>query len=256
MSARWRWLESASASGAMQMAVDVALMEHARRTGESTLRVYEWSRPTLSFGRNEPTRDRFNSESLAAAGYDFVRRPTGGRVLLHNGDVTYSVTAPAGAVDPVRAAYARINELLADALRLIGVLSAPATVTARERRPGRDACFAAPSNGELVVADRKLVASAQRQEDGAMLQHGSILMVDHQSTLAALARDAMPVPSPAATLEGTLGRAVTRAEVHGALLQALKGRVGGVEPHDPADIATLSAPLVARFQDPAWTWRR
>ena len=256
MAMRWRWLESAPASGATQMAVDVALMAHARRTGESTLRVYEWSRPTLSFGRNEPARDRFSGDSVTAAGYDVVRRPTGGRVLLHDGDVTYSVTAPAANDDPIRAAFARINELLADGLRRLGVNPEPATIAVRERRPGRDACFAAPSAGELVVAGRKLVASAQRREDGAMLQHGSILMVDRQGALSTLARGGIPVPAAAATLESVLGRPVERVEVHRALKQALEVLVGDVEPHDPADIARLAAPLVAGFSDSAWTWRR
>ena len=256
MASRWRWLESAPAHAATQMAVDVALMEHARRTGESTLRVYGWIRPTLSFGRNEPVRDRFSGESLAAAGYDVVRRPTGGRVLLHDGDVTYSVTAPARADDPLAAAYARINELLVDALRRLGVQTEPAVVAARERRPGRDACFAAPSHGELVVAGRKLVASAQRRENGALLQHGSILLVDRQGALSRLAHGAMPTPAPAATLEGALGRPVHRAEVYGALRAALAAQAGDVEPHHTPDVARLAQPLVAGFSDPTWTWRR
>lgn len=238
------------------MAVDVALMEHARRTGESTLRVYEWIRPTLSFGRNEPVRDRFSGDSLAAAGYDVVRRPTGGRVLLHDGDVTYSVTAPAGADDPLGAAYARINELLADALGRLGVHTEPAVGAARERRPGRDACFAAPSRGELVVAGRKLVASAQRRENGALLQHGSILIVDRQGSLSTLAHGSMPKPAPAATLEDALCRPVSRAEVCSALSAALEAWAVDIEPHDPAEIAPLAAPFVAGFSDPTWTWRR
>ena len=99
---RWRWLESAAAPGAEQMAVDAGLLARARETGEATVRIFAWTRPTLSFGRHETVRDRFSAEALEAHGVDAVRRPTGGRVLLHEGEVTYSVTAPAPDDEPIR----------------------------------------------------------------------------------------------------------------------------------------------------------
>src|SRR5581483_5152457 len=115
-----------------------------------------------------------------------------------------------------------INVLLADALRGLGVAPVAAAPAGRERRPGADACFAAPSAGELVVAGRKLVASAQRREAGALLQHGSILLEDRQGTLPSLAVEPMPGPAPAATLRSALGRDVTRAEVRAALRAAVE----------------------------------
>src|SRR6185369_8456546 len=98
------------------MAMDAGLMARARDTGEATLRVYGWQRPTLSFGRHESVRARFDPALLAAAGVDAVRRPTGGRVLLHDGEVTYSVTAPERESESIREAFARINGLLMAAL--------------------------------------------------------------------------------------------------------------------------------------------
>lgn len=235
--------------------MDAGLMDRARATGEATLRVYEWARPTLSFGRHESVRNRFDAAVLEARGYDAVRRPTGGRVLLHDGDVTYSVTMPASDDEPVRAAFARINALLADAVERLGVRTETAAAR-RERRPGADACFAAPSAGELVVEGRKLVASAQRREAGALLQHGSILLVDRQSAIPALAIAPMPAPAPAATLEGSLGRPVSRAEVHAALHAALAAAAGPAEPLGGAEAAHHAAPHRARFADPEWTWTR
>ena len=238
------------------MAVDVALMARAEETGEAVFRVYGWSQPTLSFGRHETVRDRFDSAALAARGYDAVRRPTGGRVLLHDGDVTYSVTAPASDTEPVHEAYARINAMLSAALGRLGVDAAPAAPARPERRPGRDTCFAAPSAGELVVDGRKLVASAQRRDSGALLQHGSILLVDRQGVLTDLAAPGLPAPATAATLSGALGRTVTRTEVHAALRATLENDHGPVESLSDDDVANRAGPLVARFADPQWTWRR
>ncbi len=253
---RWRWLESAPAHGSVQMAVDVALMDRASATGEATFRVYEWTRPTLSFGRHETVVGRFDAAELLRRGYDAVRRPTGGRVLLHDGDVTYSVTAPATGDETVRAAFARVNRLLAAGIARLGVLTTPAAPLRREPRPGTDACFATPSAGELVVSGRKLVASAQRRDAGAFLQHGSILLADRQSALTTLSVSALGAPAPAATLEDALRRPVARTEVHAALRAALEAEVGPVEPLSASELPATVATLAAQFADPAWTWRR
>lgn len=238
------------------MAVDAGLMARARKTGEATFRVYGWARPTLSFGRHETVLGRFDANDLERRGYDAVRRPTGGRVLLHDGEVTYSVTAPVSDEEPLRAAFDRINAILAAALSRLGVAVEPATVSVRERRPGRDACFAAPSAGELVVGGRKLVASAQHRADGALLQHGSILLTDRQAVLAELARSPMDAPAPAATLEAALGRPVSPSAVRAALRQTVEAGAGTVLPLPEDDVARHARPYRAQFADPQWTWRR
>ena len=97
------------------MALDHALMERARRTGESVLRVYAWASPVLSLGRNQRARDVYDDAELARRGVSVVRRPTGGRALLHHREITYSVTAPASSTEPLGATYNRVNALLLDA---------------------------------------------------------------------------------------------------------------------------------------------
>lgn len=253
---RWRWLESPDAPGAEQMAVDAGLMARARETGEAACRVYGWDRPTLSFGRHEAVSGRFDPSTLEARGYGAVRRPTGGRVLLHEDEVTYSVTAPVVDGESLRAAFRRINGLLADALASLGVAPSVAAPATRERRPGADACFAAPSAGELVVDGRKLVASAQRREAGALLQHGSILLGDRQGVLPSLAAVAMAPPAPGATLRAALHRDVTRADVRAALHAAVARTFGPPAPLDAAEAARHAAPWREQFADPRWTWHR
>ena len=255
---RWRWLESGDASGAEQMAVDAGLMARARDTSEAVLRVYGWVRPTLSFGRNESVRARFSPEYLATQGVDAVRRPTGGRVLLHEGEVTYSVTAPVLESESIAAAFGRINRLLLSALSRLGVDAAAAPRGARlaALRPGRDACFAEPSAGELVVDGRKLVASAQQRHAGALLQHGSILLIDRQRRIPELAITPMAESASAATLEATLGRAVDPAEVRYALRAALDAACDGATALDSAEVHRFAADFRDTFSDPEWTWRR
>src|SRR5439155_15677346 len=92
--AMWRLFHSAPAGGADNMALDEALMSYARDTGHWVLRVYSWSTPTLSLGRNQAARGGYDLSRLAEQGIAVVRRPTGGRAILHDREVTYSVAGP------------------------------------------------------------------------------------------------------------------------------------------------------------------
>ncbi|MFI5246055.1 MAG: biotin/lipoate A/B protein ligase family protein [Gemmatimonadales bacterium] len=251
---RWRFLDSGNLDGAEQMSLDVGLMDRARVTGESLLRVYGWSRPTLSFGRHESVRGRFDPDVLHREHVGTVRRPTGGRVLLHDHEVTYSVTAPAPANERLRDSYRRINAILVAALSRLGVGVSEA-VASQPRRPGGAACFAEPSAGELVVDGRKLVGSAQVREHGALLQHGSILIDDDQPRIATLAVQPLTPARPAATLRACLGRSPSYESVRDALHDALSAAEGEPEPLDAGEAAGFAEPHRGRFASAEWTWR-
>ena len=252
-SLRWRLLLSPAAGGAANMACDAALMDRARTTGEAVLRVYSWTNPTLSFGRNQKTIG-YDRASLAESGLAVVRRPTGGRAILHHREITYSVTAPVSQGESVADAYSWINELLLRGLRILGVSAEIAPRTTRAAPPDTNPCFAAASPGEITVGARKLVGSAQYREDGALLQHGSILVADDQSALASLARGASAVAP--ATLEDALQRIPQPGELLVALETALVS--DGIEPAwlEPRDLAPATERYVPAFEDPRWTWRR
>lgn len=254
----WRLLLSPPLDGADNMALDEALMARARRSGETVLRTYAWSRPTLSLGRNQRARGLYSEEALRAAGIAVVRRPTGGRALLHHREITYSVTAPAIPGETTARVYARINMLLLDALARLGVDARVSSGGGRPAPPGARPCFAEPSAGELVYEGRKLAGSAQWRDEGALLQHGSILLDDDQTGIGALlASAAPPSPSPA-TLRGILGRAPSADEVHGALALAVRALTGDVPLPLDVDAATAARAreLAGRYRDSAWTWRR
>ena len=251
---RWRFLDSRALDGAEQMALDAGLMDRARHTGEAVLRVYAWTRPTLSFGRHEAVRGRFAPGALERENVGAVRRPTGGRVLMHDREVTYSVTGPAPEGEGLKAGYARINAMLMSALARLGV-SVSEAPRSTPRRPGGAACFAEPSAGELVVDGRKLVGSAQLRENGAFLQHGSILIDDDQPRIAALSAEPITAARPAATLRGCLGRAPAYDEVRDALRAALEAAEGAPLILDRDEAAELAAPHRRHFSSAEWTWR-
>src|SRR3954451_18997918 len=103
---RWRMIDTPPAPGAWNMAVDEALAASVADGGVPVLRFYRWEPACLSLGRNQPARGRYDLAALAAAGVDVVRRPTGGRAVLHRRELTYSAAAPVALLGPPRHAYA------------------------------------------------------------------------------------------------------------------------------------------------------
>jgi lipoate-protein ligase A len=220
------------------------------------LRLYAWDPPTISFGRNEPTKGRYDLEAAGREGLGFVRRPTGGRAVLHRNEVTYCVVLPARAFGGPREAYLRINEGLVRGLRSLGC----AAEIVREGRvlpPHAGPCFQAPAPGEVVLAGRKLVGSAQVRVGESILQHGSIILGGDQGALARLTGRAGD-PSPPATVESAVG-SVTWQAAAAALAEGMALALGGtwnegdMTSGEDARARSLEA---ERYTDEAWTWRR
>jgi lipoyl(octanoyl) transferase len=254
---RWRLLLTDPASGPENMALDEALMARARSTGEWVLRVYSWSAATLSLGRHQSACATYDPATLGAAGIAIVRRPTGGRTVLHDREVTYSVTAPATDAGVLRESYQRINRLLVDGLRSLGV-AAEIAETPRAPKPDITPCFELPSPGELTAGGRKLAGSAQWRDHGALLQHGSILVDGDQALVSTLLRNPIPAPRAPATLRALLGREPAIPDVATALFQAVRRLEDGNATDLTVDASLLhdTAILRRRYEDPAWTWRR
>jgi lipoate-protein ligase A len=254
----WRLLVTPPAGGAENMALDEALMDRARQTGEWALRVYSWSTPTISLGRNQTARGRYDLRRFRELGLDVVRRPTGGRAILHNREITYSVTAPVRDAGDLRESYERINRLLLSALHSIGVLASVAARATRSATPGIAPCFDEPAAGELTLGGRKLAGSAQWRSGDALLQHGSILIADDQSLLATLALDGAGEIRAPATLSDALGSAPDASVVGAALADAVRNLedANARELTIDDELRARASTLVVRYVDDAWTWRR
>ena len=178
---RWRFIESGPCPGAENMAVDGAILEaHAAGETPPTLRVYTWRPPAVSLGRFQQADRSVDFEACRRLGIDVVRRPTGGRAILHTEEeVTFSVVVSArglgttGVMDSYRALAAGIIA----ALRSLGLdarlveRSAPTGSPAMARDP---ACFAVKARCDLMVGGAKLVGSAQVQQNGFILQQNSL----------------------------------------------------------------------------------
>ena len=228
----WRLIESGFASGPWNMAVDEAIMR-AVASGERppTLRLYGWQPPALSLGYFQPLDDGIDLDECRRRGYDLIRRPTGGRAILHDDELTYSFCVRQDEIrggHSVMRSYREISRGLVAGLQKLG-----AEVTlgddgshGPDRYPGaRAICFAKTARCDLQAAGRKIVGSAQVRRDGAILQHGSIPLTINPAGHAAV----MPGPAPGVAAEGLdraavsvtalLGRPVTFEELSRSVIE-------------------------------------
>ncbi|MEW6723998.1 MAG: biotin/lipoate A/B protein ligase family protein [Bacillota bacterium] len=206
----WRIIRDGARPGAENMAVDEAI---ARAVGRGdcppTLRLYRWEPATVSLGYFQRTARAVDRDYLARHGLGLVRRPTGGRAVMHDRELTYSVALPDDhplARGSVEQSYYRLSLCLVRGLTLLGArlsLSEPAL----HGRGETAACFDAPSRHELMAEGRKLVGSAQVRRWGALLQHGSILIdLDVERLAGSLGITAAVARRLAATRMSWLGR--------------------------------------------------
>ena len=249
-----RWtvvVEPEGRAGDENMAMDYSLLI-AAQGGAAYLRLYRWSPPCLSFGRNERACVRYDRRRIEQLKINTVRRPTGGRAVWHDAEVTYAVAAPIETFGSLRETYITIHRMLAGALRSIGV---PVELAPRpyEGTPGpaAGACFALPVGGELLIGTGKLVGSAQVREGNAFLQHGSILLANDQDVVTRVSRGKAPAAHAVSLEDVGHGKRFTFTDVAAAI------RVEAANAW-PSTWAEESLPAVTdcgRFADAAWTWR-
>ncbi len=173
----WRIIRSTPANGAWNMAVDEAiLLEIGAGRSIPTLRLYSWQPACLSIGYAQSVKD-VDLEILQNQGWTLVRRPTGGRAILHTDELTYSVIAPLDnprVTGSVLESYRRLSRVLLKALELIGLVAQSNLHTENPQAWSGPVCFEVPSNYEITVKGKKLIGSAQARRKEGVLQHGSL----------------------------------------------------------------------------------
>jgi lipoate-protein ligase A len=177
----WRFIPYKKLNAFENMAIDEAIFrENQLIDAAPTLRFYSWSPPSISLGYFQETSKEVDVEECRRYHIDIVRRPTGGKAVLHEHDLTYAVVAkennPLFPPD-ILGTYRVISGCISDALSELGIKAEMADDgRASQDKLLKASCFSSPSRYELLVKKRKICGSAQVRSRGVFLQHGSILL--------------------------------------------------------------------------------
>ena len=263
MATTWRLLRHDSATGAWNMAVDEAV---ARAVGAGrvppTLRFYDWSRPTISLGYLQSIRI-LDAPGCRRFGLDSVRRPTGGRAILHHHEVTWSLALPLGGGWGRLSVPERFRQVAGGLVQGLGQLGVEASVA--EAAAGRSsgnpaaACFRLRGMPAILSRGRKLAGAAERRWERALLQHGSVLLDFDAALHAAVFPEWAGAEHEVSWLAQLLAPCPTRAEIVDALAAGLAARAG--VRLEPGVLTTTEAEDAAglvetRYGSPAWTGAR
>lgn len=219
------------------MAVDESILEHVgRRDSLPTLRLYAWIPPCLSLGYAQPYAD-VDADRLSERGWHVVRRPTGGRAILHTDELTYSITAPGDeprVAGSVLESYNRLAVALLEAVRSLGLPVEMKEGSGSNHNTPNPVCFEVPSAYEITVQGKKLIGSAQARRKQGILQHGSLpltgdlariteaLVFSNESSRADAAQRLL---TRATTVRSILGREVTWNEAAQAFIQGFESKL-------------------------------
>lgn len=216
---KWRVINSGIGRAADNMAVDEAVLKaHAAGQVPPTIRFYGWQPAAISIGYFQKAAAEVDIAECRRRGVDVVRRLTGGRAVLHDAELTYSIIVNENhpLIPPtITASYRFFSQGLLAGLNLLGIeaqMTMPkAAYGQTKRRHASAACFDAPSHYEVTYGGRKLVGSAQVRKDGVILQHGSILLKFNPGQVASLLN--LPTPEAKDTVAEMLGkRAISLGE--------------------------------------------
>ncbi len=185
----WQYLNTGQNTGSFNMEYDLGLVKEAS-PGYSTLRLYRWKPYCVSLGANQDISE-INTRKTESDGIDIVKRPTGGRAILHSEELTYSVVMPLTSELSPRGIYRQINFALLEGLKIYD--DALAELELEGVQPDLPsfykqnlgvACFGVPAKSEIKYHGKKVVGSAQRKIGNVLLQHGSIMCGNYHVNLA------------------------------------------------------------------------
>jgi lipoate-protein ligase A len=221
-------LDTGGLPASLNMAIDQAILEmHTRGESPATLRFYQWSPPAVSLGYFQ-RRHSIDPAACRKAGIDVVRRPTGGRAVLHLNDLTYSVVAGVeeGIPRSLQAAYRLLCEGLLAGFRTLGFEAESGHETTRSSHG--DICFMRTAIGDIVYQGKKFLGNAQTWAGSSMLQHGSIVLAPQGQTWTKILKPGIPkealedkINARTTSLEEILCRSIKPDEIKAALTEGM-----------------------------------
>jgi lipoyl(octanoyl) transferase len=266
----WRLILDAPADGPRNMAVDEAILEAVgQERVPPTLRLYRWDPPCLSLGYSQSAKD-INLGALSREGWGIVRRPTGGRAILHTDELTYAVIAPLTeprVTGSVLESYRRLSQALLDALHRLDLPAVAQEEYSSQSSTSEPVCFEHPSNYEITVNGKKLVGSAQARQRWGVLQHGTLPLVGDLSRITRVlcyAEDAHRQKAAerlfqrATTVETVLHQQISWEQASAAFIEAFAHTL-----HIHFQIGRLTDPenqraiqwVEEKYGHPSWTFR-
>jgi len=234
----WRLIKDYSHTGFMNMAIDEAIMiAHGQDLVPPTIRFYQWQPPAVSLGYFQDLEKEINVEACKKLGIDIVRRPTGGRAVLHDQELTYSFVIREDhplVNESILVTYKKISKGIIKGLSYFGIEAELIPLRERvegnsvgnnggleeERTDFKSICFSSPSQYEVQVKGKKIVGSAQVRKGGIVLQHGSLLIKLEKEKLFSIfnfpslsIKERLKSRFKAISLEEVLGREISFSEL-------------------------------------------
>ncbi|MGB9004713.1 MAG: lipoate--protein ligase family protein [Candidatus Aminicenantales bacterium] len=191
MTRTWHlFLDRLPLKGSWNMAVDEFLLSRLTDRPSTSLRFYQWERPTASLGCSQDAAQAVDADFCRRRGVDIVRRITGGKLVLHDREVTYALVSSDDSFFSmtVTESYRRISQALSLGLQKMGLRPELAGTPPAEYSRGTLPCFSLPGRDELQAEGRKIVGSAQKRTGKMFLQHGSIPLEHDEALLRSITR--------------------------------------------------------------------
>ena len=265
--AEWRIIFSDAMPGALNMAVDAAILSAVgRKEVPPTLRLYRWDPPCISLGYSQPYSD-LDQDLLQTRRWDVVRRPTGGRAILHTDELTYAVIGPK--TDPrleggLLQSYRRLSSALSSSLKILGL---PVEIYSGKNPDANNqpVCFENPSDFEITVEGKKIIGSAQARKKEGILQHGTLPLVGDLSRITQVLRYPTPdqkdlaaalLLQKATTVESVLRREVSWEESAQAFKIGFQNALNVILTESnliPPEWETAQQLFQTQFGNPDWT---
>jgi lipoyl(octanoyl) transferase len=241
-----RLIHDPPASGVWNMAVDEMMLDTVVATSQPILRFYAWDEPTLSLGYFQTLEER--QSHSASMHCPVVRRSTGGGAIVHDQEITYSIALPiadrwSGQATEV---YETFHESLVAALTKLQVAATLCPETLVSLQP-EFLCFRRRAKGDVLVGPHKIAGSAQRRRQGALLQHGSVILGPSQAAPEIAGLKELGVWTPREDFI-----ALWTAEI----VRHTPAIAGKASEWSPAEIEAAQSIQQTRFETPVWLSRR